>query len=366
MLQLGLACGAAAQDAALPEDTLAHATVPQDPNAGPYFYRGLPYGSEAYMGPLDVLLNKGFALAQTETLSRKVFEYPYGLDHVVDALAHPLKAIERGGGAWDFVRKELLPLSYDPNDVKWFTNYFGHIIEGGIHWRRLAEWYEARGVPFPGLMSGINNMAAAVLNEMYEHPGSSSGSAATVADLYFFDIAGILLFSRDGVSRFFARTLHANIWPGQASLTYPEGELKNTANRLFFKLPVSVVPNSSIFFWTGIGAQAGLTFHRSDGLDVSVAAGVDAKRMRVDPVTGEETADLALSAGVFVDLNGSLMADIHISQLYDRLLTVNVYPGVIGLGGRSFGAWLILTRGLEPSIGITNRHWLGLGVGVSR
>ena len=99
---------------------------------------------------------------------------------------------------------------------------------------------------------------------------------------------------------------------------------------------------------------------------MSVAAGVDAKRMRVDPVTGEETADLALSAGVFVDLNGSLMADIHISQLYDRLLTVNVYPGVIGLGGRSFGAWLILTRGLEPSIGITNRHWLGLGVGVSR
>jgi len=80
MLQLGLACGAAAQDAALPEDTLAHATVPQDPNAGPYFYRGLPYGSEAYMGPLDVLLNKGFALAQTETLSRKVFEYPYGLE----------------------------------------------------------------------------------------------------------------------------------------------------------------------------------------------------------------------------------------------------------------------------------------------
>lgn len=201
---------------------------------------------------------------------------------------------------------------------------------------------------------------------MYEHPGSRTEGAATVADLYIFDIAGILLFSRDGFARFFARTLHANIWPGQASITFPSGEIHNNANYLFFKFPCGVAPNSSIFFWTGIGAQLGLTFHRSDGLDLSVAFGKDAKPMHVDPVTSDETADPAYSAGLFLDRNNSLLASVRVSQLKDRLLNVNVYPGVISLFGGTFGAWISLSRDMQVRLGITNLYWLGAGLGLTR
>lgn len=318
------------------------------------------------MGPLDVLLNKGFALAQTERKSRKVFDYPYGYRHVADALVHPLEAIERQGGWWRFLRREILPLTFDPDNVKWYTNYTGHVIEGGIHWRRLTEWYEARGVPHPGLLSGLVSAAAAFLNESYEHPGSDTGTAATVADLYMFDLGGILLFSRDGVARFFARTLHANVWTGQASLAFPAGEIQNNANYLYFKFPWGPVPGSSVFFWTGTGAQGGLTFHRARGLDVSIAVGGDARRMNVDPVTGEETAEFTLSAGAFVDRNESLLASVQLSQLEDRLLAVNVYPGVLPGLGRGFGVWTVVGRDAEIMAGITNRHWLGAGLGLAR
>lgn len=334
--------------------------------SGPFFFHDLPYGSDAFMGPLDVILNKGFALSQTEAKSRKVFEYPYGASHVYQSLIHPLDAIERGGGWWPFLQKEVLPLSFSFTDSKWYTNYTGHVIEGGIHWRRLKEWYEARDVPAAGLMSTATSMAAAFLNEMYEHPGIKQGGAATVADLYFFDVLGIVLFSSDGVSRFFAQTLHANIWPGQASLTFPSGEIHNNANYLFFKFPWGVIPNSSIFFWTGIGAQIGLTFHRAGNLDVSLGVGKDAKQMHVDPSTGEETADLAYSAGLFVDRNNSLLVSVRVGQLWDRLLNVNVYPGVFRPFGGSFGAWVSLSRDFQVRLGVTNRYWLGAGIGLAK
>lgn len=153
-------------------------------DAGRYFYQGLSYGSDAYLGPLDEVLNTGYSLAQTDRHSREVLTYSYGFRHVRNSLTHPLRAIERGGGWWEFIRKEMLPLSYRKDDVKWYTNYTGHIVEGGIRTRRMQEWYDAHGVPAPGLMAGATTMAAAVLNELYEHPNDTLGNAGTVADLY--------------------------------------------------------------------------------------------------------------------------------------------------------------------------------------
>ena len=331
---------------------------------GPYFFRDLPYGSEAYYGPFAVLLNKGFALSLMEGTTRKLRDFPYGVDGVVDALIRPAAAIERGGGWGKFVREELLPLSWSQDHVKWWTNYTGHMIEGGVHWRQLQEWYAARGVPLSGLMSGITTMSAAFLNESYESHGTEVGAAATVADLYVFDLAGIALFSSESVSRFFARTLHANLWTGQASVVVPSGETDNNSSHLFLKLPWSPVHRSSIFVWTGIGAGVGLTFHRGDGVDWSVGAGPDAAGRTVNPVTGEERATLTWGGGVWVDRHGSLLASAQVSQVPHRLLRVNVYPGVLGGVGRELGIWLIVSHDFEVRFGLSSRHTLGVGLGV--
>ena len=298
---------------------------------GPFFYRGLTYGSESNVGPLDVLLNKGFDLAQVSNRERRIFDYPYATRHVTDALLHPGEAIERIGGWGYFLRTQVLPLTFSPQYSKWAPNYFGHAITGGILSRRLGEWFQARDFPQPMLTGAAVTLAAGVLNEAYEHPGATRGSAGTVADLYIFDLGGVLLFSHDGIARFFSRRLNATVWQGQAAVVAPSGELLNNGNQLIFKIPWGVVANTSLFFRTGLSGQLGLTVHHRDGLDVSVALGFEAGTMHIDDVTGEETVDFVLTAGAFVDRNGSLLVSAVASGVEDRWITLNVYPRVFAL-----------------------------------
>jgi hypothetical protein len=310
------------------------------------------------------VLNKGFALSLTEGMTRKLSDFPYGVDAVWDALTRPGAAIERGGGWGKFVREEMLPLSVKFDDVKWWTNYTGHLLEGGVHWRQLREWYQHHGVPWAGALSGITTMSAAFLNEVYESTGSARGGSGTVADLYFFDLAGIALFAINPVARFFSHTLHTTLWTGQASFVFPVAETDNNSSHVFFKLPVSPIARTSVFLWLGVGGGMGLTLHRGNGLDVSIGAGTDAKARTVDPVTGEERATLTFGGGVWVDRGGSLLASVHVSEVEHRMVRLNIYPGVLaGLGGE-FGTWVILSSDFDVRVGISSRHALGLGVGA--
>jgi hypothetical protein len=345
---------------------LDSAPAPQSVAPERYFFRGLPYGSEAYYGPLAVVLNKGFALSLTEGMTRKLSDFPYGVDAVVDALTDPGAAIERGGGWGTFVKQEMLPLSVRFDDVKWWTNYTGHLLEGGVHWRQLREWYQYHGIPLSGLLSGVTTMSASFLNEVYESTGGTQGSSGTVADLYFFDLAGIALFAVDPVAQFFSRTLHTTLWTGQASFVFPAVETDNNSSHVFFKLPVSPIDRTSLFLWLGVGGGLGLTLHGADDLDVSIGAGTDAKARWVDPVTGEEHASLTFGGGLWIDRAGSLLASVHVSEVAHRMVRINVYPGVLRWLGGEFGTWLTLSRDLEVRVGLSSRHSLGLGIGAGR
>lgn len=90
-------------------------------------------------------------------------------------------------------------------------------------------------MPAPTVFAGATALSAALWNELYETRDADIGSSGTVADLYFFDLAGVALFSLDAVPRFFSRKLHANVWVGQASLVLPSGEIANNANLMYFK-----------------------------------------------------------------------------------------------------------------------------------
>jgi hypothetical protein len=55
-----------------------------------------------------------------------------------------------------------------------------------------------------------------------------------------------------------------------------------------------------------------------------------------------------------------------VSQVHHRLLRLNVYPGVLGGPGENLGAWMILSHDFEVRFGISNRFWLGAGLGLGR
>jgi hypothetical protein len=336
-----------------------------------YFYHGLPFGSDAYLGPIDVLLNKGFNMSQAANRDRRIFGAAYGARHVRGAVFDPFGSVERSGGWGTFLREQILPIQawawirsgFDwgaADNMTWYPNYFGHLIEGGISSRRLAEKLREQGVPYARLFAGATTMAAAVINEMYTHPTLEHGTGATVADLYIFDLGGVLLFSSDAVARFFSEKLHASVWSSQASLTLPSGELANNANNLVFKLPIPFVERASFFVRTAVGSHVGATLHL-DGYDLSLGVGADTHRQNIDPISGHETVDIRPSASLYLDRQGSLLASLYWSQVDHRLLTLNVYPGVLH---DSFGAWVLVTRDEGVQLGISSRSALGLGIGA--
>jgi len=286
---------------------------------------------------------------------------------VLESVFDPIGSIERSGGWGVFLREQILPIQvvawirsrFDrgaADNMTWYPNCFGHMIEGGISSRRLAEKLRSQGVPFASLFAGTTTMAAAVLNEMYTHPTLEHGTGGTVTELYVFDLGGVILFSNDAVARFFAETLHASIWSNQASLAVPSGELANNANNLVFKLPIPFVSRASLFLRTAVGSHLGATVHLNGGYDLSLGRGADTNRQNIDPVTGKETVDIRASASLYLDRQGSLLASLYWSRVDHRLLTVNVYPGALHDG---FGAWLLVTRNEGFQIGISHRSALG-------
>lgn len=198
--------------------------IPADELDGFFFYRGRPYGTDAYMGPLDVILNKGYAVAQFNNRNRYIFDYDYGTAHAWKSITELDSNVEKYGGWRKFIGDEIFPTSFDWKSWKWAPNYVGHFLEGGMTFRRLSEWNRAHHVPAPAVTAGVVTMAAAVINEMYAHPGYREGTAASAADLLFFDPLGIAVFSIDGVARFVSGTLGGSVWAGQAALTF-DGEL---------------------------------------------------------------------------------------------------------------------------------------------
>lgn len=334
-----------------------------------YFVKGRDYGTDAYGGPLDVIFNKGFAVAQWQDQDRHIFSYPYGWNAVWASVTNPGPAMERAGGWGAVLKRHLVPFGGDEiRDGQWLPNYFGHVFEGGMAYRRLLEWNRVRGVPFPTLSAVLVTQFAVAINEAYETPVGDPwvqehGTAGLFVDFVIMDPLGIILFHHDPVARFAADKLGAVLWPRQASITFPGGRLTNNGEAIIVRPKLWFTDDFRVFFRGGVGAEAGISLPRDDGLAVSIGAGVDSHSRRLNLEHVEE-AKFSFSTGIWIDRGGSLLFSATWNHKTDRRLAIDVFPGVISVGGSTIGAWLQLDQFYRPYVGITGRRTLGAGLGV--
>jgi hypothetical protein len=337
--------------------------------ANRFFHKNRHYGTDAYAGPFDVLLNKGFAVAQWEGKSRHIFDYPYGWNAAWKSISSPAPLVDQAGGWRKVLSQQGLPLSgSDFRSGNWLPNYVGHVLEGGIAFRRLREWSGAQGIPLPGIFAGVVTYAASVTNEAYETPpraewANLEGTVGASADLLFFDPLGIAIFSFDGPARFMAGTLGANIWPTQAGLIVNDrGQLINNSHSMVFKLPLFVT-DWKLFMRTGMGFQAGVTVPRADGLNVTAGIGFESRQRFLDPYTQLESIDAGVSAGLWLDRDNVMLAAVTYDHATDRRVALNVLPGVFDVGGVALGGWFVVDGEGRPYVGLTGSGTLGLGLG---
>jgi hypothetical protein len=326
------------------------------------FHSNPGIGSHAQINPLSVLLNMGFDITQLDRYRKDVLTYPYApaAATVFGNLSRPGSLI-REYGTWRFVRHEVLPLEFRKG-ASWWPNYQLHLIGGGASWARLTEWFDERDVAGAEWWAAGSVMAGHLLNEVMENNNVSGRLIDPIADIYLFDLGGILLFSSENVRRFFGETLHLADWSLQPSLLLSNGHIHNAGQYFSVRMSIPGSDRWSLLYVFGLNGLLGASMRLDNGDAISAAGGLRAKELHAETENPlRVTADLTWSAGLYWDRGGSLLASLALSGISSNLLTVNVYPGVIGAAGISPGFWFTLTTNGHILAGVSSSWGLGAG-----
>ena len=348
-IALGLPIAPAARAAASP-DTIA---VPPGDDEPYFFYHGRRYGSEALVHPLRMVVNGSYGILQLDNRDKRPgsIDYEQGIDNVWRNLAHPLTSI-RVHGWKDFFRNEILPVSVNARDARYWPNYTQHLIGGGMSYRMIAEWYRRHEVPHPRAMSALSMAVYHAWNEVVENDTLSAWTTDPIADLYLFDPLGIVLFNFDTAPRFFSETLHMADWSYQPTWDPARGTLDNNGQNFALKLAIPRTRSWSLFYHYGTHGELGLSRAFDDGTSWSFAAGFKASNL-VDLGAGTRTVDLVPSGGLFYDRNHSLLASLLFARTKGYRVRLNLYPGLVRVGGFSPGWFVAVDHEDRVLAGIT-------------
>jgi hypothetical protein len=341
--------------------------APAAPAKPRYFYFGRDYGSEALYGPLWVFVNRGYDVLQDHVAGRNIFTFDYrtNLANVGRNFAHPFPAIAADG--WKtFLTQEIFPLSFTQSTARWTPNYSLHLIGGGMTYTSLREWFEDYGVPAPRVFSAVTLMASAFVNESLENKGIVGFNTDCIADLWVFDIGGIILFSFDWPNRFFSHTVVLADWSLQPSFTLPNGELHNVGNYFAAKWALPFYPRLSLFSWYGEASTLGFSFALTDDYSLSAAAGGAAIHITNTATHSvENVVSFVPTGAIFLDRHNSLLASLQITNVDDYFIHFNIYPHAFTDRGPALGVWGVVDKRARVAAGFAIGRPFGIGGGWS-
>lgn len=332
---------------------------------GPVYYRGLAFGSQRIFNPLTVLLNTGFDVFQFPNHDIRFFRYPFAHSgrRVGRALTHPFSTISQRKGWERFITSEILPLRFTAHDAAWVPNYALHLVGLGQTYAALDEFYRAHGVPVARPLAAATALSAGILNEMTESNGGDfPPSPEMIADLYVFNVGGVILFSSDAVRRFFADKLLLTDWSAMPVFA-ADGTLRNTGQFFAVKIPLPGVERTRLFARLGLSAILGLSYARGDGSAWSAGLGATGVRHVIDSVTAIESIDLDWTAGVFYDRGNSLLMSLLWAHHTRNVFSLNLYPGLLPGPVHDVGVWLAVDDAGRPRLGLISGALGGIGVG---
>lgn len=324
-----------------------------------YFYTGKDFGSESQYNPLSLLLNGSFDIIQMDGNSRHLGEYQYARlgSSMFRNLGNPFGVISRIG--WGkFLTTEVFPIDWRKRQALWWPNYQLHLIGGGMSSVAMTEWYEAHGFAQPFLWSVATMAAYHLLNETMEIVPFET--VDPIADIYLFDIGGIILFTSDAVKEFFSGTLHMADWSLQPSFAFAPWSMQNNGQYFSFKWRLPFGERVSLFYMAGLNGLIGASYRFDGGEALSAGGGLRARRIVHLPAEQQATADLVWTSGVYYDRDNSLLASLVLSGYTENTALLNVYPGVVRLGSFSPGFWLAVNRDWSVCGGISTRWTPGV------
>lgn len=355
---LGAGAGASAATIAPPD------SIPGHPGTY-YYYRGLDYGSQSLVHPLRLVINGGFGIMQMENRSNRPgdIDYATGARNVVDNLLHPQWAVSHGG-FWDFFQREVLPVSFSTTGGQYWPNYMNHLLGGGMSYRAMEEYYRYHGVGHSRTWAGATLFCYHFLNEVVENDSYVGRNADPVADFWIFNPAGVWLFSHENVARFFSNKLHMADWSYPAVWMPETQELQNNGQNYVMKYYLDPEGHRAIFYHWGADAELGLSHTDAQGRCFSFGLGLRARNLlELDNLS--KTVDLAVSGGFFYDRDNSLLVSLQFARSKDYRYRLNLYPGLVKVGGLQPGFFVGVNDNERMLAGITigSLHHVPVGIG---
>jgi len=349
-------------------------TAPAQADGGQYYFlRDQDFGTDAIFNPASNILNLGFDITRSNSYPNSFHEIDFqtGLGNTLWNLGHPADTIDRYGGFGEFFAHEVFPYKDpgNPEYTQWMPNYTLHLLGQGMVSRKMTEWYDREGFNFPALWSIGTMLTGAMLNETVENNAYVGGNPDPIADFYFFNPMGLLLFSFDPVAQFFSTTVQIEFWPGQPALVLNELGIYNAAENYSIRIDPGLIDGVRLFLYGGTEGLFGLSFDTKGGDTWTVASGY--RKIQLMPVYRNGTRMYVPSGtrgnvvgAVFWERNGSLLASIKVDSGYDPALRTNIYPGVLSLGDVQVGhfVWASGTAGFVTGITFGT---LPIGFGLS-
>ena len=347
---------------------LPAAALAQEPSEARYFYRGLPYGSDATFHPVSEVINGAFGIMQISSNWAPLdqVDWKQGFHITWESITNPGRTIDAYGRS-DFVSDNVIPTRLDWNNLAYVPNYCLHLIGGGARNRAFTEWYDAHDFPVPWAFAFGTTIAHAFAVEAVEHYAEDRPTVDPVADMLLFDPAGALLFSSDHVARFFAHTLHLGIWSGQPAYNPLANTFENVGENYGLHYFFSDRHRVGIFSYWGMSHLFGVTVRGGRMFDWSVGVGgaVDELQER-DRGNGTSAlfARVKFDAGAFIHRNGSLLASVQVSEAWSQPFRLTLYPGMINVAGMSPGFYTGV-RGNDVIVGLSFSR-IPVGLALSR
>jgi hypothetical protein len=297
--------------------------------------------------PLTYVINGTFDVAQNNYWFNQS-DFSGKIKTLNRRLENPHQSIKKDGGYTKFVQDEFLSTRLAPNILL-------HTLGGGYDALWLKEYYESKNISYPWLLSIVTSYAARYGNEVLEVSESQITSHDHIADLFIFDVAGLILATNKRAMKFITEELQMKAWHHQP-MWNPERDDFSNAGLNYIIRPAKLSLNDKIspFFYFGMQNLLGLSYNLNDEKVLSGAMGVfltDPLRMKQKWVTA-----------IFYETNSNLALALFINGSENFRWRLNTYPALLNLKESwRVGTFLAQTYQDQMAFGVNLNLPFGIG-----
>jgi len=277
----------------------------------------LIYG-ESYEGawfPLTYIINGTIDVAQNDYWfnQKKFSEKTRELNR---RLENPHRSIKNDGGYGKLFKNEFL-------STRVFPNILLHTLGGGYDTLWLKEYYDNHDYPAPWVFAIFTSFLARYGNEVLEVTEKQITSHDHIADLFFFDVAGVFLAQNPEWMKFLVKDLGMTAWHFQPMWAPKEDDFRNAGLNYIIRPEVlSYKEKVTPFFFFGMQNMLGISYQYDDKRRLSVSTGL----FFTDPL--EQKSKLV--SALFWEKKSELVASFFINGSENFRWRLNMYPALFG------------------------------------